>query len=301
MIERYFLVISLLLSAIALFYPPGFIWARDCIPYLLGIIMFGMGLTLTTRDFINVWKSKRAVFLGVAAQFFVMPLLAITLSLLLKLPESIFIGMVLLGACPGGTASNVITYLAKGNVALSVTMTLVSTMVSPIITPAIVYFSAGKWIEINFWMMVKSVFWIVVFPLADGLLVRHLLKSKVKYFVGIFPGISIIAISFVIAIIMGLNKSMIITFPHFVVLAVIFHNSLGLLIGFGIGKLFSCSARDCRTISIEVGMQNSGLGVSLATVFFSAQSALPSALFSLWHNISGITLAKYWSKKSLTE
>jgi BASS family bile acid:Na+ symporter len=301
MLERFFLPIALLFSAASLFEPSWFVWGRPLIPYLLGLIMFGMGLTLQVKDFVEVWQRRRLVALGVMAQFTVMPLVALVASYLFGLEGALLAGMVIVGACPGGTASNVIVYLARGNVALSVTMTLASTVLAPILTPLIIYWAAGESVTVSLWAMMKSVFWIVVFPIVDGLVVRRFLGSKTEPLLSVFPSVSILAISFVIAIIVGLNQQAILVFPLAVMAAVVLHNLGGLALGYGLGRLSGCSEVDARTLAIEVGMQNSGLGVSLASSFFTAGAALPGALFSLWHNLSGIGLASLWNRDTEVE
>jgi len=296
MLERFFLPIALILSCAALVDPLWFTWARPAIPYLLGLIMFGMGLTLQVQDFVEVWARRRLVLLGVMAQYTVMPVIAVLASWVFGLEGALVVGMLIVGACPGGTASNVIVYLAKGNVALSVTMTLASTILAPILTPLIIYWGAGETVSVSLLAMMKSVFWIVVFPIVDGLVLRRFLQERTEPLLAVFPSISILAISFVIAIIVGLNQVAILALPIFVMAAVVVHNLGGLALGYALGRLSGCDEVDARTLAIEVGMQNSGLGVSLASSFFSSAAALPGALFSLWHNLSGIGLATYWGK-----
>ncbi|MED5464514.1 MAG: bile acid:sodium symporter family protein [Myxococcota bacterium] len=298
MLERYFLAIAIAFSIAALGYPEPFAASKGAIPYLLGVIMFGMGLTLEWRDFLQVWRLRRLVVLGLVAQFTVMPLVALALGHLFGVPNDILVGLIIVGACPGGTASNVIAYLAKANVALSVTMTLASTALAPFVTPLLIHTLAGELVEVPFLAMVQSVFWIVVFPLVDGLLIRQLFQKRLTPLLKVFPSVSIVAISVVIAIVMALNQATILHFPLLIGLAVILHNVTGLAAGYGLGWLLRCDERDRRTLAIEVGMQNSGLGASLATSFFSPLAALPSALFSLWHNLSGIALAQRWGHNS---
>lgn len=298
MIRKYFFLIAIVFSGVALIWPQIFIWGKPLIPYLLGVIMFGMGLTLKPSDFFHVWQNRVSVILGVCAQYTVMPLLAWALGSIFGLSEFLMIGMVLLGSCPGGTASNVIVYLAKGNVPLSVTMTLVSTLIAPLVTPSLILLFVGEIVEVPFWNMVMTVFWIVVFPIMGGILINHFFQSRIETVLHIFPSISMVTIAFVIAVIMGLNQKTVLHFPVLIILAVVLHNGLGLCLGYGIGYIFARDVKDCRAIAIEVGMQNSGLAVSLATTYFTAQSALPGALFSLWHNLSGIGLAKYWSGRN---
>lgn len=264
---------------------------------MLGVVMFGMGLTLEFSDFRQVWDKKQLVLAGVFLQFLIMPALALIIATGLGLPKEAFIGLVIVGSCPGGTASNVVTYIAKANVPLSVVLTMSSTLLAPVVTPALIYFLVGTRVEVAFLSLMKEVFWIVMFPLIDGLVLRRFLRKQIGPFIEIFPSISIMAIVLIIACIMGLNKATIIGFPVLVIVAVMLHNGFGLFLGYMGGKLFRMDEADCRTVGIEVGMQNSGLGAALAAKFFTPAAALPSAIFSLWHNLSGITLARYWSKR----
>ena len=296
-IERYFILIVLLITALAIWQPMGFTWMKLHIPKLLGVIMFGMGVSLTFADFKKLKADKHLLLLGVLLQFIVMPLLAVLLSFSFGLSEEILIGMVLVGACPGGTASNVMAYLSKANLVLSVSLTLLSTLLAPLATPFIIYLLLSQHVEISFFSMMKSVFWIVIFPLFDGLVLRHFLYKYVKKYLQYFPSISIICIALIIGAVVALNRDLLLTFPLLILIAVILHNTLGMGIGYSVARLFKASKKNARTIAFEVGMQNSGLGVSLATQFFSAASALPGAIFSIVHNISGVTLASWWGKK----
>ncbi len=293
-IEKHFILITMALCAVALAYPPSFTWLKPHIPLSLGVIMFGMGLTLDFADFREILRKWRLVGFGVAMQFAVMPLLAVGISLGLGLPAEAMIGMVVVGACPGGTASNVIAYLARANVPLSVTMTLASTCLAPLLTPAIIYLLLERQVEMDFRSMVVSVFWIVVFPLVDGLILRRIFRKRLEPLLRFFPSLSIAVIALLIACIIRLNQQTLLALPALVLVAVILHNGLGLTIGYWLARLGRCSKRDARTLAIEVGMQNSGLGVALAVKYFGAASALPGALFSLWHNISGVFFAKRW-------
>lgn len=295
--ERYFILIAVAFSGAALAWPESFTWMRPHIPLGLGIIMFGMGLTLDFEDFRNILRKWHIVGLGVVLQYVIMPLVAVGASYMFALPPEAVIGMVVVGACPGGTASNVVAYLARANVPLSVTMTLASTCVAPILTPAIIYLVLEKQVEIDFWAMVQSVFWIVVFPLVDGLILRRLFRKWLEPLLRYFPSVSIITIVLIIACIVGLNQKTLLAFPLLVFAAVAVHNAVGLGAGYGLARLAKCSKRDARTMAIEVGMQNSGLGVALAVKHFGAAAALPGALFSLWHNVTGVSLASFWRRK----
>lgn len=296
-VNRHFLTIALSASVIALVLPVSFLWVKPLIPFLLGLIMFGMGTTIRLHDFKDVWGKRRVVFLVALLQFTLMPGLGVIISRLLSLPEEVMIGMVLVGSCPGGTASNVIVYLARGNVALSVTMTMFSTVLAPLLTPGIIFLLLNRSVDISFMALFLSVFQIVAIPLAAGLLVRHFFSGIVTRYSDILPGVSVVSITLIIACVMALNADKVMSLPLVVAAAVMMHNMLGLAAGYGAAKLLSCNRVDRRTVAVEIGMQNSGLGVALANQFFQPLSALPGALFSLWHNLSGIVLAKYWARE----
>lgn len=259
--------------------------------------MFGMGLTLTPENFRDVWKHKHLVLAGLAAQFTVMPLVALGLSEMLALAPAVAIGIVLVGSCPGGTASNVITYLAGGNVALSVTITLCSTLLAPLATPLLIELLVGERIDVPIGSMMLVVSKIVLFPVILGLVVRKIMGDRLKTVIHVFPYLSMFTIVFVIAIVMAKNQETILDLPWLIALAVILHNLIGLAAGYGWGKILKANETDCRTLAIEVGMQNSGLAAALATKFFTPIAALPAALFSLWHNLSGVALASWWVGK----
>lgn len=294
-INRHFLAIAVGASVIALVVPVSFLWVKPFIPFLLGMIMFGMGTTIRFHDFRDVWTKRRTVLLAALVQFTAMPCLGVIISSLLSLPEETMIGMVLVGSCPGGTASNVIVYLSRGNVAFSVTMTMFSTVLAPLLTPGIIYLILSRSIDLSYTSLFLSVFQVVAVPLVAGLLVRHFFSNHADRYSDLLPAISVLSISLIIACVMALNADRVLAFPVAVVAAVILHNLLGLTAGYGIAKLTGSSRADCRTVAVEIGMQNSGLGVTLANQFFQPPSALPGALFSLWHNLSGILLAKYWT------
>ncbi|MUM76822.1 bile acid:sodium symporter [Pseudodesulfovibrio sp. F-1] len=299
-IERFFIPITATLCAVALIHPPSFTWIKPHIPLFLGVIMFGMGLTLEFGDFRAILGKWRLVGFGVGMQYAVMPVLAVIISRVLGLSPEATVGMVLVGSCPGGTASNVVAYLARANVPLSVTLTLASTCLAPILTPAIVYLILEQRVEMDFWGMVGSVFWIVVFPLLDGLILRRIFRKRLEPWLRYFPSLSIVVIAMLIACIMGLNQATLLALPLLVFLAVVLHNGMGLAAGYSLARLARCSRRDARTLAIEVGMQNSGLGVALAVAHFTPLSALPGALFSLWHNVSGVFMAKRWRTSDLS-
>lgn len=298
-IQKTFALWVILFAAIAMYQPSLFTWLLPFIPFILGIIMFGMGMTMTLNDFKEVLRYPKAVWIGVFAHFLIMPLVAYALCKIFALPQEIAIGVLLVGCCPSGTASNVITYMAKGNTPLSVACSCVSTCIAPILTPAIFYLLASEWIQIDALSMFSSILQVVLVPIVLGLIVRTIFKSKIDYYLQVMPIISVVAIVAIVAAIIGGNKAQILTSGALILLVVILHNGFGYLFGYWAGRLFKLSYADNKAIAIEVGMQNSGLGVALAAVHFAASpiTAVPSAIFSLWHNISGPALATYWASR----
>lgn len=299
-VQKTFAIWVLLFAAIAMVLPEVFVWLKAYIPWMLGIIMLGMGMTMTVGDFKSVLQSPKAVMIGVLAQFMVMPGLAYMLCKLLQLPTEIAIGVILVGCCPGGTASNVITYMAKGNTALSVACTSVSTLLAPIFTPAIFYVLASQWLEINAMSMLVSILQVVLFPIIVGLIIRSLFKKQVGAYIQVMPLISVVAIVAIVAAIIAGSRTQILESGLLILGVVALHNGLGYLLGFWASRWLKLPYADCKAVSIEVGMQNSGLGVALAATHFAASplTAVPSAIFSLWHNISGPALATYWASRT---
>lgn len=302
-IQKTFALWVIVFAALALWQPEFFVWLKAYIPWILGIIMLGMGMTMTVDDFKGVLQSPKAVLIGVVAQFVVMPGLAYVLCKLFNLPPEIAVGVILVGCCPGGTASNVITYMAKGNVALSVACTSVSTLLAPILTPAIFYLLASQWLKIDAASMFISILQVVLLPIVIGLILRTWLKRQVESYIQVMPLVSVIAIVAIVAAIIGGSKAAILQSGLLILAVVILHNGLGYLLGFTAARFFKLPYADSKAIAIEVGMQNSGLGVALAAVHFAASpiTAVPSAIFSLWHNISGPALATYWASKHKQE
>lgn len=299
LIQKTFALWVVLFAAIALILPEAFVWLKAYIPWMLGIIMLGMGMTMQLADFKAIAQTPKAVCIGVIAQFVVMPLLAYVLCLVFQLPAELAVGVILVGCCPGGTASNVITYMAKGNTALSVACTAVSTLLAPLLTPFIFYLLASQWIEINAWSMLSSILQVVLLPIVVGLILRRLLKQQIQQYISVMPLISVLAIVLIVAAIIGGSKAQLLHSGLLIFLVVALHNGLGYLLGFGCSRLFHLNYADSKAVAIEVGMQNSGLGVALAAVHFATAplAALPSAIFSLWHNISGPILATYWASR----
>ncbi|KZN56181.1 hypothetical protein N474_12940 [Pseudoalteromonas luteoviolacea CPMOR-2] len=301
-IIQFFPLWALLLSAIAFASPEIFAQFKFAIIPLLSVIMLSMGLTLTLADFSRVGKSLKAVLLGVSLQFIVMPLVAMLLIYTLQLSATLSIGMILVGCVAGGTASNVMCFLAKGDVALSISMTAISTLLGVILTPLLISFYVGQLVEIPILAMMLNLIKIVLAPVLLGLVLNMRFKNTIKTVQHILPLISMLAIIFIIAVIVALNKSQIMALGPFILVAVILHNGIGLLAGYWVTRWCGFHERVCRTIAFEVGMQNSGLAVALAMKFFAPYSAaLAGTLFSIWHNISGSILASYWSRRPTSD
>ncbi|MFC7061975.1 bile acid:sodium symporter family protein [Halobacillus seohaensis] len=296
-----FAIWVLLFALLSFIYPSGFEWIVPYIVPLLGIIMFGMGLTLTKDDFKEVFRRPKDVAIGVGAQFLLMPLLAFFLVTVLPVSPEVAVGVILVGCCPGGTSSNVMTYLSKGDTALSVAITSVSTLLAPIITPALMLLFASQWLPISATDLFFSIVNVVLIPIILGLVVRAVLGTKVEAGVKSVPLISVIAIVAIVTAVIGANQQQIMETGAVIFAIVVLHNILGYLAGYGLGKLFNMEPAKQRAVSIEVGMQNSGLGASLAAVHFSPLAAVPSAIFSVWHNISGPLIASIYRKQKEKE
>ena len=295
--NQLFPVWALCLSCIA-FVASDFLSSfEEAIVPLLAAVMFMMGLTLTQKDFKRISKEPKAVFIGVLLQFLLMPVLALTLAGMLQLSNQLTAGMVLVGSCAGGTASNVMTYLAKGDVALSISMTMASTLIGVFATPFLCAFYLSETVSVDTRGMLLSIMQMVFLPVFAGVIVNHLLQTQVVKFERFLPSLSILLILCIIAIVVALNSERLVDIGLLTLVAVILHNSLGLASGFFVSRLFGFNLKQSHTIAIEVGMQNSGLGVALALQYFSPTAALPGALFSVWHNVSGSMLASAWGNK----
>lgn len=295
---RLFPLFAVIFSALAYAAPAAFAPLEPAIVPLLGVVMFGMGLTLTADDFARVLARPGLVALGVTLQFLLMPLFAWAVAHALSLAPALAAGLVLVGSCPGGTASNVVCYLARGNVALSITLTASSTVLAVLATPALTWVYVGQVVPVPVASMLVSILKIVVAPVLAGVLVNTYAGRAVSAVKPLLPLVSVAAIVLIIAIIVALNRGQIQALALPVALAVALHNLLGLAGGYWAARWLGLDERDCRTLAIEVGMQNSGLGVALAIKYFSAAAALPGALFSVWHNLSGAALAAHWARSA---
>ena len=293
-----FPILAIIFSIFAARYPEFLIDSKPAIIPLLGVVMFAMGMTLSIEDFKHVLKSPRVIGLGLLLQYGLMPLLAFIIGLILALPTALMAGLVLVGTCPGGTASNVICYLGRGDVALSITLTAISTLLAVLLTPILTWLYIGQEVPVPIVNMMLTVLKIIILPVTLGVIVNRYFGQNLAQVKEFLPVVSVIAIVFIIGIIVALNAQQIPQLAFPVIIAVILHNGLGLASGYAIAKWLGYNEKICRTLAIEVGMQNSGLGVALATKYFTAITALPAAFFSIWHNITGSLLAAYWTRKS---
>ena len=292
-VSRYMAVFVIAIAAVSLFQPWTFLWTVPYITILLGIVMFGMGMTLRFDDFRFVLQRPKDVLIGTVAQFGIMPMLAWVLAQAFSLPPDLAAGVILVGTCPGGTSSNVMTYLARGDVALSVSMTMASTILAPIMTPLLTLLLAGQWIDIPAGKMMISIVQVVIAPIVLGLLINRFFERPVQKAVRILPLVSVIAIVLIVGGVVSANAGRIIETGALIMVVVMCHNLLGYALGFAAAKLLHMDMAKVKAVSIEVGMQNSGLATSLALQHFGAAAAIPGALFSVWHNISGSLAANY--------
>ncbi|MFP4561087.1 MAG: bile acid:sodium symporter family protein [Thiohalorhabdus sp.] len=289
-----------LLGALAAYAAPGlFAPAAPAILPLLGVVMFGMGMTLTLADFAEVLRRPGQVGLGVGLQFAVMPAAAFGVGTALGLSPALVAGMVLVGSAPGGTASNVICYLGRGDVALSITLTAVSTLLAVLLTPALTWAYVGRTVPVPVADMLVTIAEVVLVPVALGVAVNTLAGGRLRPVKRALPLVSVAAVVVIIAIVVALNRATLGGLAPGLVAAVVLHNLIGLGAGYGIARLLGLDIRRARTLAVEVGMQNSGLGVALAAKYLPAAAALPGAVFSVWHNLSGSALAAYWSRRGM--
>lgn len=294
---KYMALIVLAIALISLFIPQSALWiSTSWINYLLMVVMFGMGMTLKPESFILVFKRPKDILCGIFAQYTIMPLLAFALSRLFGLDAALTAGVILVGTCPGGTASNVITYFAKGDIALSVSITSVNTMLAPILTPLVTYLLLSTTVEVNIVNMLLAIINVILIPIMLGFVMNRFFATATQKMVDLLPVISVVAICMIIATVVAHNAEKIYTCGFWVLSVVILHNLLGYLCGFALGKLLKMKPARVKAFSIEIGMQNSGLATSLASTAFPmlTMATVPGAIFSVWHNISGSILAEIY-------
>lgn len=302
---KYMAIIALLVAIIALVFPDPIkgVIKTSYVNTLLGIVMFGMGMTLKISDFKVVFTKPKAVITGILSQFIIMPLLAFLLVKIFNLDPALAVGVILVGSCPGGTSSNVMTYLAKGDVALSVGMTACTTILAPVVTPALVLLLGGETINVSYVSMLMSIVQVVLVPIVLGFVINHFFEKFAQACAKVLPLVSVIAICLIIMAVVAANAAKIMTVGWLIVVVVMLHNLCGYALGYGVGKVLGLSRDQMRTLSIEVGMQNSGLATSLATVHFATMplAAVPGTVFSVWHNISGAIYANILARTAKEE
>lgn len=286
------------ISLFSFYYPGVLSEYRHAIVPLLGVVMLGMGMTLRPENFLEILKRPGLVTLGVSLQYLLMPFIAWAVSMMLGLPAELMIGMILVGTCPGGTASNVICYLARGDVALSITLTTVSTLLAVVLTPVITWVYINQAVPVPVADMMLNIFRIIVLPVLAGMAMNTYCGRYLHSLKHVFPLVSVTAIILIIGIIVALNRAQLPYLALPVITAVFWHNVLGLAAGWFLAGFFTKDDRIRRALAIETGMQNSGLGVALAQAYFPPPASLPGALFSIWHNITGSILAGYWTRRT---
>lgn len=287
----------ILFAAIAFISPGTFNSYGSSIPWLLGVIMLGMGLTMTPNDFKLVLTRPKDVFYGISLRYLIMPLTAFCIAKILDLPPALASGLILVGACPSGTSSNVMTFIAKGDTALSVTVSSLNTVLSPILTPYIFVLLAGTFIPINATDLFIDILKIVLLPISIGLLCRVLIPKVIDKLSKIIPVVSVFAIVTIVGIVVSLSAEKLMTVAFVAFLAVVLHNAFGLSLGYGSSRLLGLGHKKSKAISFEIGMENSGLAVALALAHLDPVAALPGAIFSFWATLSGSLLASFWRNR----
>jgi BASS family bile acid:Na+ symporter len=295
LITKFFPLWVVIFSLLAFLYPAPLMGMGGWITYLLGLIMLGMGLTMTPNDFKLVFTRPKEVFYGVVLRFCIMPFVAFAVSKLMGLSPMLAAGLILVGCCPSGTASNVMSLLAKGDTALSVTISSVNTILAPILTPYLFLLLAGTLIPVDAVALLLDIVKIVIVPIALGLLLRAISTKLVEKLIHVVPVVSVLAIVLTIAIVVALNATKMATVAFIAFAAVFLHNACGLGLGYGASRALGVNKRKSRSIAFEIGMENSGLAVALAIAHLDPIAAIPGAIFSVWHNLSGSLLAGYFA------
>lgn len=293
-ITRYMGALILACSVLALWKPGIFSWVAPYVTPLLGCIMFGMGMTLRLKDFALVFAQPRALLLGLAAQFVCMPLLAFVLCHIFALPPDLAMGVILVGTAPGGTASNVLTFIAKGDVPYSVALTSLATVVALGLMPVLTWLLGGVWVPVDMGGLFVSILKIVVLPVIMGIVAHRFCAGLTSRALPFLPPISALTITLVVAGIIAINAQNILTASASIFLVVVCHNLLGMAFGYAVGRMWKFDEARCRALCFEVGTQNSGLATALALTHFSPVSAIAGALFSVWQNISGALVSNYF-------
>ncbi len=298
---KYFAVWVMLFAIVAYFFPRPFVRLNNYMDWFFALTMFGIGAVLKTEDFITIARKPVLVLIGTCAQFTIMPLGAFVLAKALNLPPEIAVGLILTGAAPGAMASNVISYIAKADVAYSISLTTVSTLLCPLLTPGLTYLLAGSILEVKFLAMVISVVKMVILPLFAGFAVRHYFKEKIQNISAIFPAISVTFIIFICSLVMALNRDYLSKVTGLILFAGLTLNVGGMVGGYAVASAFGMNKKRRRTLAIEVGMQNAGLGTVLALKHFTEKTAIPAAIFVFICVITASIAAEHWRKLAETE
>lgn len=297
-ITKYFPLWVVIFAALAFFVPGPFMGMGGAVTYLLGIVMLGMGLTMSIDDFKLVLVRPKDVIFGIVIRYCIMPFIAFCVSKVLGLSPMLAAGLILVGCCPSGTASNVMTFISKGDTALSVTISSINTLLAPILTPALFMFLAGTLIPIDATALLLDILKVVIVPIVIGISLRAIASKAVDSIAGVVPVISVLAIIAIITIVVALNAQKLSTVAGMAFLAVVLHNGLGLGAGYGISRtLGRMSHYKSKAVAFEIGMENSGLAVALAIAHLDPMAAVPGAIFSVWHNFSGSLLAGFWASR----
>ena len=298
-IEKYFFFVIILFVVVSLIRPNYFKWVLDnynginILNLLLSLVLFTMGTTLELDNFINVFRRPKEIIVGISLQYIIMPVLALVLANVFSLDMALTVGLILVGTVPGGTASDVITFLAKGDLALSVSLTAVSTLISPVLTPLITLILIGNHVSFNPTEIFISIIQIVIIPIFLGLLLNYKFPKFCSELKEYLPGISSIVISIIVAGVIGVNKQAIFTSSAIIFIVIVLQYALGMLLGFAAGYLMGMKRKQIITVAIELAFQNSGLSTSLAKTHFPTltTATVPGALYSVWQNFAGSIIA----------
>lgn len=298
-VTKYVSLLVILGALLSFMKPSQLIPFGKHIPYLLGFIMLGMGLTMSAKDFKVVLSRPKDVAAGIILRYLIMPLVAWGIAKSFDLSPALAAGLILVGCCPSGTASNVMTFIAKGDTALSVSVSSLNTILAPILTPFLFLMFAGTVVPIDPMLLLLDIVKIVLLPILLGMALRMIFPKQVTAYQPIIPAFSVLAIVITVGVVVALNAAKLSAVAIIALLAVALHNALGLGLGYFSARLLNMSEPKARAISYEIGMENSGLAVALALAHLDPIAAIPGAIFSVWHNFSGSLLASYWVKKDL--
>jgi BASS family bile acid:Na+ symporter len=293
---KFFAIWVILFAVVAYFFPEPFVALKDYNNHFFALTMFGIGAVLQLEDFKRIAKKPIIVLIGTCAQFTIMPIGAFILAKVFNFPPEIAVGLILTGSAPGAMSSNVMSYIAKADVAYSVSLTTVSTLLCPLLTPGLTYLLARSQLEVHFLDMVLNVIYMVILPLFVGFGVRHFFKEKLAKLLPVFPAISVTFIIFICSLVIALNRDYLPKVTGLILTAVIILNVFGMLAGFEVGVIFRMNKNRKRTLSIEIGMQNAGLGTALALAHFGEKAAIPAAIFVFICIITASVMAEIWQK-----